>query len=346
MSTLTPAADAALLVASRGDGADAGLYRFAAGTGGWQGKQLGRAVQLSALAPHPSLPCVYGTSGIGPGTLHAWRIDGDAAVKLADRPSDGREPCDLTVSPDGRLLVACNYASSTLCVQALDDQGRFDGPLSLLPLHGSGPDPDRQEAAHPHQAFFVDKALFVIDLGADLLRRFAYRPDRSGAGALEPVGESRLPAGTGPRHGVVLPDGRFAIGGELASTLAVGRPGDAGDDWRVIASTQRTGPAKTRHTRNYPGDVKRSASGRYVYLANRGHDTIATFDVSGDAPVFVSEHDTGAAWPQHMLVLDSHLLVAGWDSSQVVALPLTDERPGPAEPLFDCSGPGWLIKAP
>jgi len=125
-----------------------------------------------------------------------------------------------------------------------------------------------------------------------------------------------------------------------APTCSAGAPAN---EWADVKSTTRTGPAKTRHLRNYPGDIQRSADGRFVYFANRGYDTISTFDVTGEIPVLVSELDSGVAWPQHLLVAGDFLLVAGWDSSLVMAMPLVEGKPGPAEPLFICSGAGWLL---
>jgi 6-phosphogluconolactonase len=337
----------ALLVASRGSYARHGLYRYVQQDGAWVGTQLGTAEQLSSLCHHPSLPVVYATSRVGmDGEIHAWRLDGDTATLLGEKSSEGAEPCHLTSDPAGRLLIITNYTTSALAVQNLAADGSFDGPLELLNLPGldkPGTEPDRQDAAHPHQAFFSGETLFVIDLGADLLREYTIDPGKRGAAALVAGRTTELPAGTGPRHGAVLPDGRLAISGELGATIVTGRPGAPASDWAIAKSSTRPGPARTRHLRNYPGDIQRSADGRYAYFANRGNDTISTFDVSGPMPMLVNELDSTVFWPQHLLVTDTHLLVAGWDSSTVVALPLTDGVPGPAEPLFPISGPGWLM---
>ena len=133
------------------------------------------------------------------------------------------------------------------------------------------------------------------------------------------------------------------MSGELGSNLVVGRLGEPASNWASIRSTRQTGPGKTRWSRNYPGDIQRALDGRHVYFANRSLDTISTFDVSGPVPVLVNELDSTVFWPQHLLVTDTHLLVAGWDSSTVVAMPLTDGVPGPAGPLFPIAGPGWLM---
>jgi 6-phosphogluconolactonase len=346
MSDLTLASGEALLVASRGATADHGLTRWTYHGKEWRGKLLATVNHLSSLTQHPSLPIIYGTSGtyIGEGGVHAWLLNEDRAELISECPSRGSETCHLVVDPSGRLLIWTNYLSSALGVQSLTPDGRFDGPVELIRLRGDdGPDPVRQEDAHPHQAFFIDETLIIIDLGADAIREFSIDREGRGASALRPTRTTFVPAETGPRHAVVLPDGRLAVSGELGSNLVVGRLGDAPELWANVSSTERTGPATTRHLRNYPGDIRRSLDGRFVYFANRGYDTISVFDVSGQVPRPVAERDATVAWPQHLLVMESHVVVAGWDSSKVVALPLTAGVPGQAELVFECAGAGWLM---
>jgi len=344
MSDFKLAPGQALLVASRGTGPEHGLTRWVQHNSQWRGTRLATVNQLSSLARHPSLPVVYGTSRVDDeGDIHAWRIEGDKAATLSEKSSEGAEPCHIVVDPTGRLLLFANYTSSTIGVQRLDAKGAFDGPVELVRLRGSGPETERQEDAHPHQLFFAGDTLVVIDLGADLVREYAVDPSRAGASALSETRQTAVPPGAGPRHGVVLPDGRLAISGELGSNLLVGRPGDRPEAWAHVPSTKRTGPAKTRHTRNYPGDIQRSPDGRHVYFANRGYDTISTFDVSGKTPTLISEIDATVAWPQHLLASADFVLVAGWDSSAVRQLPLDSGRPSEARPLFDCAGAGWLL---
>lgn len=343
MSAFHLAPGAALLVASRGTGPEHGLTRWVQRDGGWSGTLLATVNQLSSLARHPSLPVLYGTSRMGDeGDIHAWRLDGETAVTLGEKSSEGGEPCHLVVDPSGSVLLFANYNSCTIGVQRLDAQGGFEGPVDLLRLTGGGPEIERQEDAHPHQLFFVGHTLIVIDLGADLVREYAIDLALSGADVLVETRRTSLPPGCGPRHGVELPDGRLAVSGELGSNLVVGRCGDPAEAWADVPSTLRSGPAKTRHLRNYPGDIQRSPDGRFVYFANRGYDTVTTFDVVGPEPVLVSELDAGVAWPQHMIATRAHLMVAGWDSSAVRAFPLTDGQPAGAVTLFECAGAGWL----
>jgi len=141
----------------------------------------------------------------------------------------------------------------------------------------------------------------------------------------------------------VLPGGAVALSGELASSVLTGRPSDRAPGWNVSPSTQRTGPAHGGHLRNYPGDIQRSGDGRLVYLANRGYDTIATFAVGAGTPRLIAELDSGVKGPQHLLLANDDLLVAGAGNSRVVAMPLVDGVPTGHRVLLECAGAAWLL---
>jgi len=273
--------------------------------------------------------------------LHAWHVDTQGEHVLSAAGSGGGEPCHVAVDPSGRLLVATNYTTSTISLQRLDPDGAFEGKPVLIRLSGSGPDRERQEDAHPHQVIFDGEVLVVVDLGADLVREF--RIDLSGAKvAAEEMRRTQMPAGSGPRHAVLLPDRRMAVSGELGENLITGHRGQPLEEWTDVRSTRVMDPGRARWPRNYPGDIQRSVDGRYVYLANRSHNTVATFDMAEASPALVAELDTTVDWPQHMLVRPDCMLIAGWDSSRVVVAPLLNGIPQTAIPLFDCGAPGWL----
>ncbi|MGN6743802.1 MAG: lactonase family protein [Amnibacterium sp.] len=323
----------AVLVACLGDeDAPGGLYSTAAGDGG-------PAVPVGGLAcvvRHPVLPVAYGVSGPGDGVLHTWSTDG-AFRTSAPWPTGGTEPCHIAVHPGGLALIVTNYESGSLAVFRLDPAGLPVGPGRLVPLQGSGPVAGRQDSAHPHQAVVLgDDLVLVPDLGADLVRAFRIDP---GHGSLTAVAESRLPAGTGPRHLVHLPDGTIAVTGELAQTVAVGRldPGTGRVlEWRTAPSTRGRGFGP-----NYPSDLIAVPGTSVVITANRGADTLARIDVG--RPALLDEADAGVRWPQHLALVEDHLLVAGRDSSLVVALPLaTDGRMGAPQPVTTLPRPVWL----
>lgn len=335
----------ALFVVSGGSGPVSGLHRFTRHGRTWQGHHLAQVDGLAALARHPVLPVVYGVSGTtATGSLHAWEIRADDARYLGGRSTGGQEPCHVTIDPAGCWGVVTNYASGSLAVFGLGADGAVISGPQLLRLTGTGADPDRQAGSHPHQGVLDGGRLHVVDLGADVVRTVVVEADENAGWAARELAVRAVPPGTGPRHLVVLPDGALVVSGELASAVLLGPMTGPGGDWVVAPSTTRG----VRHDgpRNYPGDVQRSPDGRWVYLANRGRDTISSFAVRDGTLRHVAEVDAGVRWPQHLQVVGKELFVAGRDDSHVVALPLTAGVPGTPREQFSCEAPSWLLPEP
>ena len=93
----------------------------------------------------------------------------------------------------------------------------------MFNLTAPGPNPDRQEAPHPHEVILDPTGSFIVvpDLGADLLRIFSIDPKTS---LLSESSSFHVPAGSGPRHGTFLKteSGKtfFFLISELANTIA------------------------------------------------------------------------------------------------------------------------------
>lgn len=341
----------ALFVASNGTGRDFGLQCFRHGKRGWSGTQIDSVDCLSALAIHPVRPVLYGVAGDQTtGVLHWWDLSDSARHASRRIPSGGLEPSHVTVDESGRVLVVTNYSSGTLGIWYLDPDGKPGMCNEIVQLDGSSINPERQAMSHPHQARLIAGRMLITDLGADLIREFSVPAVPSGS--VREIRAIATPPGTGPRHMAALPGDRLAISGELASTALVvdlleHRP--AGSDpaairegLSVTSSTLRQASA----VQNYPGDIESSASGRFVYITNRGANTVSTIRVHGNLPLIVDERPTDAAWPQHITLSGNDLLVACRDASAVVAFRLKHEVPSERRVLFECPSPAWLTIVP
>jgi 6-phosphogluconolactonase len=141
--------------------------------------------------------------------------------------------------------------------------------------------------------------------------------------------------GTGPRHFTRSADGALLLVGELAGNLTWYRPAADGSLARAgeIGTTTAT-------KQNYPSEVTMGRDGRFVYVANRGADTIAAFAWDGQGVTPVAEVPTGGAWPRHMIRLGDHLYVANEKSHSVTTFridPATGTPVPQGEPTAEAS---------
>ncbi len=270
-----------------------------------------RTPSPSFLARHPDLPVLYAVNELAQGTVSAWTVGDDGTLTpLAVQSTGGGHPCHLAVTRDGRHLVAANYGSGSVAVLPLDGAGAPGERTDLLAHDGSGPDPDRQDGPHAHMVAPdpTGREVLAVDLGADRVFRHVLDPVAGRLVAQEPAVSAA--EGSGPRHLARHPDGTLYVVGELAGTLTGYRPDPA--TGRLVAGPAvptSDGPAPV-----YPSEIVVRRDGRFVYVANRGPDTVAVF-ADGER---TAEVPSGGEWPRHLALAGDHLYVANERSHTVV----------------------------
>lgn len=285
----------------------------------------------SFLAAHPSRPVLYAVNELETGSVSAFAVAADGALtELAVRTTGGSHPCHLAVTADGRHLLAANYASGSVSVHPLDLDGVPAERSDLLELDGHGPDPDRQDGPHAHMVAPDPDGpgVLIVDLGSDRVWRCRLDP---ATGRLADLTPAFVPApGTGPRHLLRSADGTLLLVGELGADLSWYRPGPDGPERQGdIAASAAEGTV-------YPSELALSRDGRFVYVANRGPNTVSVFAWSGGSATPIAEVPTGGDWPRHLALIDDHLYVANERSHTVTVFrldPDTGIPRGPGEPV-------------
>ncbi|MFI5492982.1 lactonase family protein [Actinoplanes sp. NPDC051859] len=271
-----------------------------------------RTPSPSFLARHPTLPVLYAANELDAGTVSAFAVAADGSLTpLAVQSTGGSAPCHLAVSGDARHLLVANYASGDVAVHPLAADGVPGERSDLLNLDGKGPVPDRQDGPHAHMVapdpFGAD--VLVCDLGSDTV--WHTRLDAI-SGRLSLVGPAlRAVSGTGPRHLLRMRDGALLLVGELAGDVSWFRPGGSGA-WERHGGHPTSGAAK-----NQPSDLVAGRDGRFVYIANRGPDTVSVFAWEPHGGTLVAEVSTDGAWPRHLALMADHLYVANERSHSV-----------------------------
>jgi 6-phosphogluconolactonase len=232
----------------------------------------------------------------------------------------GGNPVDSALDPTERFLMVANYASGSVAVLPIAADGKLQRVSQLVTLTGEpGLDPKEQASSHPHGVTFDPGGRFVIvpDKGYD--RSFVFR---FAEGRLTPTDQEHVAsaAGAAPRHATFHPSlPVLYVNNELDSTVTV-------LDWdtdsghateRQVITTLPTGHAG----RNTTAEIAASACGRYLYVSNRGQDSIVQFQISPDSGLlrYAGHVPTGGVRPRFFCIgPDSrHLYAANQDSDSI-----------------------------
>jgi 6-phosphogluconolactonase len=197
---------------------------------------------------------------------------------VAKVDAGGRGATHLVYNAKPAALFVANYASGQVSVLPVGPGAALKPATSVVPTYGFGPSP-RQATAHAHGVAIAPggRAILVPDLGAD--RIFVERFDPATL-TLSPAPVPFVAArpGTGPRHVVFHPNGRIVyVNGELSGDLTT---------YRWDAATTTLTPLGTISTfapgfggSRSGGEIALSPDGHYLYVTNRGEESIAVYGV-------------------------------------------------------------------
>jgi 6-phosphogluconolactonase len=275
-------------IGTQGSGAGQGIYAARLDTRTGELTRIGLAAEAARslwLVARPDMPILYATAEIGTAdapadgvlTLRADRRTG-LLTRIGSVSSGGGGPTYLALDLRFGVLFTANYGTGQVAALPVLADGTLASPASVQNDAGAGPTA-RQKGPHAHMVALDPSRRFVLvpDLGAD--RLFVYRYDREKhlLSPGEPPFEA-TPPGTGPRHFAFSPGGKFLyLVTELSPELHTYRWDARNGRLHLVATIPTVDPA-TRDA-NKGAEVVASADGRFLYLSNRGEDTIVCYSV-------------------------------------------------------------------
>ena len=297
----------------------------------------------SFIVLHPRLPLAYAVNETRAqhGDVSIVAIDGDRLTERRRISSEGNSPCHLALLADASALVVGNYGCGTIGVFGLNAAGDFAGAPRTWRHHGASVDARRQTSAHPHCVVVGKRGVYVTDLGQDCVVHYTGAP-------LAEVSRCTIHAGAGPRHLCFDETGDVAwLSNELDNTVS--RLDVSGDGRLREVDWTRTLPEGFAG-RSYVSEIARHPNGRWLYVGNRGHDSIAWYAVGeSGALTFAGTVSTHGKHPRHFAITSdgAAMLVANRDSDNLVAYSIDERgRPNPlGEPFLDIGAPvcvRWL----
>lgn len=180
--------------------------------------------------------------------------------------------------------------------------------------------PEESRDAHAHGTAISrnGKWLFSVDLGLD--RIYAFRMEAVKNGIMEPETCLMLSKGTGPRQLITSrTEGYLYCVNELESSVKMITYDDETGEQSLLKTTGVSNK-KLLQGQNYPGTAAISNNEKYLFVPNRGANTISVFDTSKKDLKLIFECDCMGDWPRYLMLTENekYLLAANQRSGNVV----------------------------
>lgn len=256
---------------------------------------------------------------------------------LNEQSAGGPGPCHLAVDSQGRAVIVANYGGGSVVAVKLRPDGRLGDVGSVIQHAGKSINPKRQTAPHAHIATIApgDGHVLVADLGLDQI--LSYKLDATEA-QLTPASPAFAKAapGAGPRHLAFRRDGRYLYAiNELNCTMTAYRYDTQRGALEEIHTVSTLPAGVAMEERYSTAEVEIHPTGKFLYGSNRGHDSLAVFEVD-EASGRLKQLEvvsTQGKTPRHFAIDPSGkwLLAENQDSDSVVVFRI-DPKTGKLTP--------------
>jgi 6-phosphogluconolactonase len=289
------------------------------------GELLRRGLAVATTNPswiclHPSKRYLYSVNEVSDyhgdsGSVSAFAVDqrSGGLRPLNTVSSHGAGPTYMSLDASGRFAFVANYYGGSIAVLPILRDGLLGEAVYVHEDQGSGGSLHAADAppgsfaisghhiphAHMIHADPANRFVLQTDLGQD--RIYVYEFDGK-TGRLTPANTPfiSLPSGDGPRHFVFHPNGRWLYSIQEEASTVVFFQYDSATGLLIPQQTVSTLPPGFAGT-NFCSEVMISPDGRFLYAANRLHNSIAVFSIAGNGRLRrIGEALTEGDYPNYM----------------------------------------------
>ncbi len=260
------------------------------------------------------------------GFVLAYKIGKNGTLHFLNKQiSNGAAPCHIDVSPDGKFAAIATYTGGTTSLYPINSDGSLQPASSIIDNNKVQNENDKV-VSHAHSMKFspFDDKIYSADLGTDRLNIFL---NKNGELIWDKQKFVKLEKGAGPRHFEFHQNGNtIYVINELNSTITVIKRKD--NRWEIVQNISTLPP--DFEGESYCADIHISADGKYLYGSNRGHNSIAVFDVNpnSDELIFVGTVSVKGDWPRNFVIAPNgkFMLVANQRSGNITVFKINSKN--------------------
>lgn len=288
---------------------------------------------------------LYAVSELGPqdaesGFIYSFEIQEDGSLKNIGKLSTGGfAPCHIALDKSGKFVFVSNYMGGIVMVYKIGADGSLikNQELKL----------ENADSAHAHSVKISgdNRYAYIADLGNDKIWIYHFNILN---GTLKPhkQGFIELKKGAGPRHLAFSKNGRFIYSiNEVNSTVSAF---EIKNDGTLNHIQDITALPESFRQSNSAADIHIHPSGKFLYTSNRGHNSIAIFEINSDTGKLkhVDYVPVAGKTPRNFAIspFGKYLYAASQDTGNITTYKVNEEtgKLKPQEPVFQIKTPVCL----
>lgn len=247
------------------------------------------------------------------GFIYSFKINiDDSLEEIMKISTEAFAPCHIEIDKTGNYVFVSNYLGGVVMEYQLNEAGELLKKQSLKF--------EEPQKTHTHSSRISpdNKQLYIADLGSDKIWIYDF-DEENGKLTANKQAAVNLEPGSGPRHLVFSKDGKYIYSAnELGNSVSRFQVLDRGG-LKLLETLSTTSKDFSRE--NFPADIHLHPSGKFLYVSNRGNNSIAGFTVDSTSGKLKLIGFTGiqGKTPRNFAIspYGDYLYVANQDSSTI-----------------------------
>jgi 6-phosphogluconolactonase len=291
---------------------------------------------LGPLAVSPDQRTLVGAARTKPFKLHCYALGRDGSLKALGTAALAESLPYIVFDRTGRYLLGASYSANLVCVNPVGADGRVGEPMQVIPTARN---------AHAIITDRTNRYAFVPHLGTDQVFQFRF-DDKTGRLSANTPPLVQLAKGSGPRHIVQSPDGRFLyLLNELTATVTTLALDEKSGLLSESSSTSSLAPGvrlspgaprpndRDKEKDIWASDIHVSPDGRFVYAAERTTSTINTLRADANGQLsYVASTPTEQQPRGFRIDSTGRVMIVSGEKSDTISSYLIDPATGALKP--------------
>lgn len=241
---------------------------------------------------------IYAVSELKMGRIEIFKSTENGFKQVDSKMIEQSLPCYITTNKQRTLLLVANYASGSIIMYKLKQDGCVEEEIKKIEYPFS----------HMHFAEFIQNDIYAVDLGNDTICIYNNK--------MKLISKIHTGLKTGPRHIAMTKDCQtLYVVTEMSNQILVYCKDN--NDFKLV---QTLSTLPNQETESFARAIKISNNDKYIYVTNRGHNSISVFENNKTKLKLIQNIPSYGIFPRDILLNknEEYIMVANQKSNNIV----------------------------